>query len=142
MRLMMMMLLALMAATPLAAQDTGTGPAEGKEGEKEAEKEEKPKITEAGAKLLEDVNMVYDKYYAILLDKTKAGESYSSDEVWDTAVKEARNAKYKDRKEFHAAITAMQRTDRVFRKEMQAVSTAKAKSFAEAVEKWAEEKQE
>ena len=139
MRLMMMMLLALMTATPLAAQDTGTGPAEG---EKEAEKEEKPKITEAGAKLLEDVNLVYDKYYAILLDKTKAGESYSSDEVWDTAVKEARNAKYKDRKEFHAAITAMQRTDRVFRKEMQAVSTAKAKSFAEAVEKWAEEKQE
>jgi hypothetical protein len=140
MRLMMMMLLALMTATPLAAQDTGAGPAEGKEAEKEDA--EKPKITEAGAKLLEDVNLVYDKYYAILLDKTKAGESYSSDEVWDTAVKEARHAKYKDRKEFHAAITAMQRTDRVFRKEMQAVSTAKAKAFAEAVEKWAEEKQE
>lgn len=143
MRLLMLMILGLALVAPLHAQGVekpADGKVEEKAEEKEEEKPKEPKITDEGAKLLEDVNLVYDKYYEILLAKTKANENYVSDDVWDTAVKDTKNAKYKDRKEFHAAITAMQRKDRVFRKEMQALSTAKAKTFADAIEKWAEDK--
>lgn len=134
--LTMLMILGLALAAPLHAQGVEK-PGDTPAGE---EKAKEPKITDEGAKLLEDVNLVYDKYYEILLAKTKANENYVSDDVWDAAVKDTKNAKYKDRKEFHAAITAMQRKDRVFRKEMQALSTAKAKTFADAIEKWAEDK--
>jgi phage I-like protein len=97
---------------------------------------EQPKMSEAAQKLYDDVEIVYAKYYEILLAKIKANEAYKADEVWETAVKEAKNAKYEDHAEFHRAITRMKTADRIFRREVNELITKLANDHAEAVRKW------
>ncbi|MBE7492675.1 MAG: hypothetical protein HS108_13100 [Planctomycetes bacterium] len=136
MKTILTMLAAAVLAVPLFAQDAPKEPA--KETAKEAPKAE---ITEEGRKLLEDVKRVYAKYYEIVLAKIKADESYKAEEVWDTAVKEAKNAAYKDSKEWSEAVLKMKKADRVFSREMNDFVNKTAKEHAEAVRKWAEESQ-
>lgn len=151
MRIVSMILGLVVAAGPALAQEQ---PKEGpKEAPKEAPKDvpaepakepakddtkpEPPKreITGEGQKLLDDVKLVYSKYYAIVLEKTRANESYKATEVWDTAVKEARNAKYKDSKEWSDAIGAMKRKDKVFQKEVAEYIALKAEEHNKELRK-------
>ena len=107
----LMMVLALGFTAPMFAQDTK------KEDPKETKKEDAPakedeaakdegkdaqkrEMTEAGKSLFEDVERVYKKYYELVLAKVKANEPYKADDVWADAVKESKNAKYKDMAEF------------------------------------------
>lgn len=145
MRTLLMMILALAAATPAFAQDAdkpkedkpaAEKPAADKPENGEAKKRE---MTDEGKLLFADVEKVYAKYYEILLAKFKDNETYKTDDVWNEAVKEAKNAKYKDGKEFHDAITNMKRKDRVFKKKVQDLTTKSAEDFAEAVEEWTKE---
>lgn len=137
MRTVLMMVCAALLALPLAAQEPAKETP--KEQPKSAEAEPaKPQITEEGKKLLEDVKRVYAKYYEIVLGKIKADQPYKADEVWDTAVKEAKNATYKDSKEWSEAILKMKKTDRVFSREMTEFVNKAAKDHAEAVSKWVE----
>ncbi|MEZ5992631.1 MAG: hypothetical protein R3E76_09790 [Planctomycetota bacterium] len=134
----LMMVLALAFSAPLFAQEDtkkdGEEPA--KEGEKEAPKRE---ITAEGKSLFEDVERVFAKYYETVLAKVKANEPYKADDVWAEAIKEAKNAKYKDAESFHKAITDMKRKDRVFKKDVLDLTTRLAKENAEAIEKWSKE---
>lgn len=137
MRLLITTLLLMAMAVPAFAQD--------KPPEAPAEKKaEEPKMSEDGAKLFADVKIVYAKYYEIILAKAKSNEEYKADEVWDAAVKEAKdengNPKFKDRTAFHDAVSKMKAKDRIFRKEVNELVTNHAKEFAEAVRKHAEEK--
>lgn len=141
----LMLILALAFSGPLFAQDTkkedpkkddGTEEPAKDEGEKEAPKRE---LSAEGKKLFEDVERVYAKYYEAVLAKVKANEPYKSDDVWAEAVKEAKNAKYKDSEAFHKAITDMKRKDRVFKKDVLDLTTRLAKENAEAIEKWSKE---
>jgi len=135
----LMMILAMLVATPAFAQEAEP-PKEDKPVEKPAEGEAKKReMTDAGKLLFADVEKVYAKYYQILLSKFKDNEAYKTDDVWNEAVKEASNAKYKDGKEFHDAMTEMKRTDRLFKKKVQDLTTKSAEDFAEAVEKWTKE---
>ncbi|MBZ0134814.1 MAG: hypothetical protein K8I27_00410 [Planctomycetes bacterium] len=139
MRTLMMMILALAVAAPAFAQEAEK-PKEDKPVEKPDDGEvKKREMTEEGKLLFADVEKVYAKYYEILLAKFKDNETYKTDDVWNEAVKEAKNGKYKDGKEFHDAITNMKRTDRVFKKAVQDHTTKSAEDFAEAVEKWTKE---
>jgi len=92
-----------------------------------------------GQKLFDDVQRVYDEYYRILFEKTTTREPYKADDVWDAAVKKAENAKYKDRTEFHDAVTKMKTADRIFKKKLNELVTTKASDHAEKVKKWIEE---
>jgi len=129
------LLILLMAALPLTALHA-------QEGEREPERREReaPQMTEAGKLLFDDVKRVYGKYYQIVLQKARDNEAYKADEVWDVAVKDAINAEYKDRAEFQQAITAMQAVDRVFRRELTALTNKLAQEHAEAVRKIEEER--
>jgi hypothetical protein len=92
-----------------------------------------------GKTLYADVELVFKKYYALVFEKVKANEQYKAEDVWNEAVKEAVNAKYKDSAEFHKAVTAMKRKDRVFKKDVLDLTTRLAKENAEAIEKWTKE---
>ena len=145
MRTFLMMILALAASAPLFAQDETKKeePAKeepAKEGEKDDTKEEaKREMTEEGKKLYADVEVVFAKYYEIVLAKVKANEQYKADDVWAEAVKEAANTKYKDSTEFHDAITKMKRTDRAFKKDVLELTTRLAKENAAAIEEWSKD---
>lgn len=144
MRILSLMFAATLLALPVLAQDAPKEepkPAAPKEGERVAPKSEETKreMTEEGKKLLEDVKRVYAKYYEIVLAKIKADESYKAEEVWDTAVKEAKNATYKDSKEWSEAVLKMKKADKVFSREMTDFVNKTAKDHAEAVRKWADE---
>ena len=139
----LMLVLALAVSAPLFAQDDTKKDDEKKtekpaaeEGEKEAPKRE---MTEDGKKLYADVKLVYAKFYELALAKVKANEAYKSDDIWAEAIKEAKNAKYKDAESFHKAITDMKRKDRVFKKDVLDLTTRLAKENAEAIEKWSKE---
>ena len=139
----LMMVLALAFSAPLFAQeDTPKDPKKDSaepakdEGEKETPKRE---ITAEGKSLFEDVERVFAKYYETVLAKVKANEPYKADDVWAEAIKEAKNAKYKDAESFHKAITDMKRKDRVFKKDVLDLTTRLAKENAEAIEKWSKE---
>lgn len=141
MKTMLMMILALVVATPAFAQE-GEKPKEDKPVEKPAEdkpEEKKREMTEEGKLLFADVEKVYAKYYEILLAKFKDNETYKTDDVWNEAVKEANNAKYKDGKEFHDAMATMKTKDRMFKKAVQKLVEESAEKFAEDVEKWTKE---
>jgi biopolymer transport protein ExbD len=142
MRTFLMMLLAFAISAPLFAQETKKEEPAKEEKKEEPAKEEEPKreMTEDGKKLYADFELVNAKYYEIVLAKVKANEPYKSDEVWNEAVKEAKNAKYKDGTEFHDAITKMKAKDRAFKKDVNALSNKSAKDFATAVEVWSKEK--
>jgi disulfide oxidoreductase YuzD len=146
MRWFMTMLLALALGAPVFAQDPDPKKDDPKKDEKKEEKKdekkdfEEPPMTAAGQNLYDDVVRVYDEYYRILFDKTVNNEVYKADEVWDAAVKKAENAKYKDRTEFHDAITKMKAADRIFKKKVLDLINKKANDHAEKVNKWIEEK--
>jgi uncharacterized protein YdeI (BOF family) len=141
MRTFLMLILALAAGAPLFAQEETKKEEPAKEEPaKEGEKEEaKREMTEEGKKLYSDVEIVFAKYYEIVLAKVKANEQYKSDDVWNEAVKEAKNAKYKDSVEFHDAITKMKRADRAFKKDVLELTTRLAKENAAAIEEWSKE---
>jgi biopolymer transport protein ExbD len=141
MRTLTLLMLALLVAAPLSAQETEK-PAPDKTEEKGAEKADEPKkreMSDDGKLLFADVQRVYKKYYAIVLEKYKANEQYKTDDVWNEAVKEAKEAEYKDGTAFHDAITEMKRKDRVFKKEVQTLAEKLAKENAEAIEKWSKD---
>ncbi len=146
MRWFMTMLLGLALGAPVFAQDADPKKEDPKKEEKKEEKKdekkdfEEPPMTAAGQNLYDDVVRVYDEYYRILFEKTVNNEVYKADEVWDTAVKKAENAKYKDRTEFHDAITKMKAADRIFKKKVLDLINKKANDHAEKVNKWIEEK--
>jgi hypothetical protein len=142
MRTFLTVLLALALCAPLFAQDAEKPPEPPKEEKAEGEDVKEPQkreMSEEAKTLFADVERVFKKYYEILLAKVKANEPYKADDVWNEAVKEAKNAKYKDSTEFHDAITNMKRKDRVFKKKVLELTTRLAKEYAEAVEKWSEE---
>lgn len=142
------MLLAMLGV-PLAAQGETPKPADagaaGRRAEPEAPKaaeegkDEKREMGEEAKKLFADVKLVYAKYYEILLAKTKGNEAYKVEEVWETAIKEAKNATYKDLKAWEAAVVDMKKKDRVFKKEFVELVNKLANEHAEAVRKWAAE---
>ncbi|MCG3183384.1 MAG: hypothetical protein ICCCNLDF_01481 [Planctomycetes bacterium] len=140
MRTLLTMLLALAFCAPLFAQEAEKPPEPPKEEKGEDVKEpQKREMSEEGKTLFADVERVFKKYYEIVLAKVKANEPYKADDVWNEAVKEAKNAKYKDSTEFHDAITNMKRKDRVFKKDVLDLTTRLAKENAEAIEKWSKE---
>lgn len=116
------------------------GEAEKEDDKDEEEDKDKNKMTAAGETLYKDVVIIYDKYYATLLEKFKDNEPYKSADVWNEAVKEAKNAKFKDREEFEKSVLAMQRKDRAFKKKLQALMVKKAKEYAAAIKKAPKEK--
>lgn len=139
-----LLLLACCLGAPLFAQDdkpkdppkTTEKPESEKSVEKKAEEE---KMTEAGQKLFEDFERVWKKYYEIKLDSIKQNRQVNLDDDWNTAVKETKNGTYKDFKEFDAAITAMQKADKVFARKFTETSNRLAKEHAAAVRKWVDE---
>jgi hypothetical protein len=94
---------------------------------------EAPQMTEAGQRLFDDVKRVYEKYYAIILEKARKREAYKAEDVWAEAVKEAVHAEYRDHAELQRAISAMRANDRVFRREVNALVNRLAREHAEAV---------
>ncbi|MBK9974981.1 MAG: hypothetical protein IPP14_09425 [Planctomycetes bacterium] len=142
MRIVTMLFAALLVATPLLAQDEPAKKEPAKDTPKaETKTEEAPKreMTAEGTKLFDDVKRVYGKYYEIVLEKIKTNATYKAEEVWDTAVKEAKNATYKDNKEWTEAVLKMKKADRVFATELVNFTNKMAKEHAEAVRKWADE---
>lgn len=119
-------------------QPTGTDDKEGdkedKEGtEEKAAEEDKQKMTAEGEKLYKDAERIYARYYEIILKKFKANEPYKTEDVWNDAVKAAKNAEYKDGEEFQKALQAMQRKDRVFKKKLRELMVKKAREYADAI---------
>jgi hypothetical protein len=98
---------------------------------------EKP-ITEEGQKLLDDMARVYKKWSEIVLKKIKDNTEYKSSEVWDQAVKEAQNAKYKNSKEFFDAVAAMQNNDATFKKKSTELVNKATADHQKAVKEWAD----
>jgi hypothetical protein len=133
MRYLMIMLLALMPATALLAEG-------GQGQEPERQERQAPQMTEAGKLLFDDVKRVYGRYYAAILQKARDNEAYKAEDVWNDAVKAATNAEYKDRTEFQRAITDMRASDRVFRREVTALTNKLAQEHAEAVRKIEEDR--
>ncbi|MCC6466651.1 MAG: hypothetical protein IT463_15020 [Planctomycetes bacterium] len=143
-----MVIVALLGA-PLAAQEAAPQPAAGGSTERKADaeapkaaeeaKDEKREMGDEAKKLFADVKLVYAKYYEILLAKTKGNEAYKVEEVWETAIKEAKNATYKDLKAWEVAVVDMKKKDRVFKKEFVELVNKLANEHAEAVRKWAAE---
>ncbi|MCF6228462.1 MAG: hypothetical protein L3J82_07375 [Planctomycetes bacterium] len=136
MKYLAMILAVAVFALPMMAQDAAEGsektPA-ANEKPAEAEKPKKPELTDAGKKLLVDFKRVYSKYYEILLKRIKDGQEYDSNDVWDTAIKEAKNTEYKDRTEFFDAIRKMKKKDRLFKKTSSSLINKYAKDHAAAV---------
>ncbi|MEE9311966.1 MAG: hypothetical protein V3V10_06070 [Planctomycetota bacterium] len=138
MKYLTMVLAVAVFALPMMAQDAAGGPektpaAEEKPAEKPPEKSKKPELTDAGKILLADFKRVYSKYYEILLKRIKDGQEYDSNDVWDTAVKEAKNTEYKDRTEFFDAVRKMKKKDRLFKKTTSSLINKYAKDHAAAV---------
>jgi hypothetical protein len=113
---------------PAKPADPATEPAKPVPAERE-----RPRMGEDAQKLFDDVNLVYSRYYELVLAKVKADERYSAAEVWEEAVKAARNARYAKADDFHEAITAMKAKDRLFRREVNDLTTKLARDHAEAV---------
>lgn len=143
MKNLMTMLLALALGAPAFAQETTPKPAAADkpvekpdakaEGDKPAPKRE---MTDGGAKLYEDVERIYAKYYELVLDATKKDKDYDADETWNTAVKEAKNAVYKDNKEFFDAFAKMQKADKVFKEKSTKLVNDLAAAHAKAIADW------
>jgi hypothetical protein len=142
----LMMILSLALTAPLFAQDTKKedpkkeeAPARDDETKKDDKAAQKREMTAEGKTLFEDVERVYKKYYELVLAKVKTNEPYKADDVWAEAVKEAKNAKYKDMAEFSAAIVKMKQKDREFKKEVNKLMDESAKKFAADVKEWSKE---
>ncbi|MCC6574245.1 MAG: hypothetical protein IT462_10685 [Planctomycetes bacterium] len=141
------MLLALVLGAPAFAQETPPKPATPEkpvekpdtrpEAKPDAEKPApKKEMSEGGTKLYEDVERIYAKYYELVLDATKKDKDYDADETWNTAVKEAKNAVYKDNKEFFDAFAKMQKTDKVFKEKSTKLVNDLAAAHAKAINDW------
>lgn len=126
-----LLLLSLMLCAPLAAQVDK--PADPKPEVKPAPKRE---MSEDAKKLYDDMQRVYGKYYELVLEATKQDKVYDADQVWETAVKEAKNAVYKDRKEFFDAVQNMQKTDRPFKEKSTKLVNDLAEAHSKAVTEW------
>lgn len=96
----------------------------------------KREMSEEGKKLYEDMERIYKKYYETLLAKIKANEKYKADEVWDASVKEAKNATYKDRKEFADAVEKMRKQDKEFGRRAEELINTLTEEHQKAVEEW------
>ena len=135
--------LALLVGGSLAAQADDAKKTEKPKAEKpEAKKEAKPvkprnQLSDAGKTLFEDCERIYKKYYAVVLKKTKTNEDYKAVEVWNDAVKEAKNAKYKDSKEWSTEVLKMQRKDRAFKKKIRDLMNRLSRENRKAIEEWA-----
>ena len=128
----------LALGAPLFAQDKPKEP----EKPKAEEKKEEPKedeMTDAGKKLFADVELVWKKFYEIKLENIKQNKQVNLDDDWNSAVKEAKNATYKDYKELDVAIKAMQKSDPVFKRKFTELSNKLAEEHGKAVRKWLEE---
>ncbi|MHC4841200.1 MAG: hypothetical protein ACYTDT_09640 [Planctomycetota bacterium] len=135
MKYLTMILLAAVFAMPAMAQDAAEGSEKLPLERKKPAEAKKPEMTDAGKKLLADFKIVYSKYYATLLKRIKDGQEYDSNDVWDEAVKDAKNAKYKDRTEFFTAVKNMKKKDRLFKKTTSDLINKYAKDHATAVKK-------
>ena len=138
MKYLLTTLFMLALGAPLFAQDT---PKE-LEKPKAEEKKEEPKedeMTDAGKKLFADVELVWKKFYEIKLENIKQNKQVNLDDDWNSAVKEAKNATYKDYKELDVAIKAMQKSDPVFKRKFTEMSNKMAEEHGKAVRKWLEE---
>ena len=138
MKYLLTTLFMLALGAPLFAQDT---PKE-LEKPKAEEKKEEPKedeMTDAGKKLFADVELVWKKFYEIKLENIKQNKQVNLDDDWNSAVKEAKNATYKDYKELDVAIKAMQKSDPVFKRKFTELSNKLAEEHGKAVRKWLEE---
>lgn len=133
------LLLALALGAPLCAQESPKEPDKPKAEEKKPEKPAEDEMTAEGKKLFEDVERVWKKIYEIKLENIKQNKQVNLDDDWNTAVKEAKNATYKDHKEFDAAIKAMQKSDAVFKRKFTELSNRMAEEHNKAVRKWLEE---
>lgn len=136
MKYLMMILVVAIFALPAMAQDA----AEGSDTPPAAEeKPKKPEMSDEGKKLLADVKQIYSKYYEVLLARTKDGQEFDSDTVWNKAIKEAKNTDYKDNLEFFKAMRTMSKKDRVFKKAKAVLINKYAKAHAAQVKKAASE---
>ena len=138
MKYLLTMLFLLTLGAPLFAQETPKEP----EKPKAEEKKEEPKedeMTDAGKKLFADVELVWKKFYEIKLENIKQNKQVNLDDDWNSAVKEAKNATYKDYKELDVAIKAMQKSDPVFKRKFTEMSNKMAEEHGKAVRKWLEE---
>ena len=138
MKYLLTTLFMLALGAPLFAQDTPKEP----EKPKAEEKKEEPKedeMTDAGKKLFADVELVWKKFYEIKLENIKQNKQVNLDDDWNSAVKEAKNATYKDYKELDVAIKAMQKSDPVFKRKFTEMSNKMAEEHGKAVRKWLEE---
>ncbi|MCB9894893.1 MAG: hypothetical protein H6839_10620 [Planctomycetes bacterium] len=140
----LMMALTLALSAPAFAQETKKEETPSKEGETvkddaEGKDVKKREMTAEGKSLYEDVERVYKKYYELVLAKVKSNEQYKADDVWAEAVKEAKNAKYKDMAEFSDAIVKMKQKDREFKKQVNSLMDDSAKKFAEDVKEWSKD---
>jgi predicted metalloprotease len=138
MKYMLTMLFLLTLGAPLFAQETPKEPDKPKAEEKKEEPKE-DEMSEGGKKLFEDVERVWKKFYEIKLENIKQNKQVNLEDDWNTAVKEAKNATYKDYKEFDAAIKAMQKADPVFKRKFTDLSNKSAEEHGKAVRKWLEE---
>ncbi len=145
MRTILSLMIAVAAATPQFAQDPKAADAPAKPPEKVAEKPddkaETPKVvkkemSEEAAKLYADMELVYKKYYEIVLEATKADKVYDADAAWDTAVKESKNSTYKDRKEFFEAVQKMQKADKPFKQKSTKLVNDSAAANTKAINEW------
>lgn len=131
MRTVIAILIAALVGAPLSAQE--------KAADKPAPVEVRKEMTEDGKKLFEDMERVYKKYYDIVLEATKLDKTYDADQTWDTAVKETKNAAYKDRKEFFEAVQKMQKADKVFKEKSTDLINDSAAAYQKAVDVWIED---
>jgi len=140
MKYLLTMLSLLTLGAPLFAQETPKEPAkEVKTEEKVDEKSKEDEMTDAGKKLFADVELVWKKFYEIKLENIKQNKQVNLDDDWNSAVKEAKNATYKDYKELDVAIKAMQKSDPVFKRKFTEMSNKLAEEHGKAVRKWLEE---
>lgn len=139
MKYLLTVLFALALGAPLFAQETPKEPDKPKAEEKKDEKPAEDEMTEEGKKLFEDVERVWKKYYEIKLENIKGNKQVNLDDDWNAAIKESKNATYKDRKEFDTAIRNMQKADKVFARKFEKMSNDMADEHSKAVRKWLDE---
>lgn len=141
MKCMLTMLLLLTLGVPLFAQETPKEPDKPKAEEKKDEPVEpkEEEMSAEGKKLFEDVERVWKKVYEIKLDNIKQNKQVNWEDDWNTAIKEAKNATYKDHKEFDAAIKSMQKSDAAFKRKFTELSNKMAEEHGKAVRKWLDE---
>ena len=139
MKYLLTVLFALALGAPIFAQETPKEPDKPKAEEKKEETPKDEEMSAEGKKLFEDVERVWKKLYEIKLENIKQNKQVNWEDDWNTAVKEAKNATYKDHKELDAAIVAMQKADAVFKRKYTEFSKKMGDEHGKAVRKWLDE---